>query len=68
MDAKIEALEIKLAHQEDTLEKLNEALVLQQSKLVALEKKLTLLVELIKESDHNTDDNKKITHEIPPHY
>ncbi len=68
IDNKIQALEIKLAHQEDSLLKLNDALIAQQLKIQSLEKKLTLLIDLIKDNRQVDDVANNIAHEIPPHY
>lgn len=69
MQDKIIALEIKLAHQEDTLDKLNKALADQQLQIQSLEKRLALLLDLIKETQDIIGSQDGITdHEIPPHY
>ncbi len=68
--AQIAELEIKLAHQEDTIEQLNDALVAQQFKIQGLEKKLDLLLDLLKElkSSGGGEGSAETMHEVPPHY
>lgn len=69
MQDKIIALEIKLVHQEDTLDKLNKALVDQQLQIQSLEKRLVLLLDLIKETQDIVGSQGKLgDHEVPPHY
>ena len=65
--ARIEALEIKSAYQEDTIEKLNQVIIEQEARASAVEQKMQLLIgklrELQPEAATSFDEQ-----EIPPHY
>jgi SlyX protein len=60
-------IEIKLTHQEDTIEKLNQVVCLQQKKIDHLEAICEALIRHVKElSDSATEQ--RTTNEPPPHY
>ena len=64
-DKRIDALEAKLAFQEDTIAALNNALVGQQSRIDRLEKTLQLAVREIEDLRGDPDPARD---EPPPHY
>ena len=65
-DKKIEALEERIAFQEDTLQKLDDAMADQQKQLMDLERKIAMLIEQLQKVESSlpqaTGDEK------PPHY
>ncbi len=66
-DDRLVNIEIKLAHQEDTLSSLNEALTSQQAQVSRLQSLLETLVEKVKalsEEAHGESGDE----ERPPHY
>ena len=61
----MEALEIRLAFQDDLLQKLDNALASQQQQLMALEHRIKILTEQLKKVDLWPGEEE---HEPPPHY
>jgi SlyX protein len=64
-DARLDAIETKLAFQEDTLQQLHEALVAQQARIDQLEAMLELLIEQQRSGDA---DAAALPEPPPPHY
>jgi uncharacterized coiled-coil protein SlyX len=65
--ARIEALEIRIAHLENSLQQLSDALYLQQRELARVsERNRQLLAQLESQADPAGDAATRI--EIPPHY
>ena len=65
--ARIEALEIRIAHLENSLQQLSDALYLQQRELTRVsERNRQLLAQLEAQADPAGDAATRI--EIPPHY
>ena len=64
---RIEALEIKSAYQEDTIEKLNTVVIEQEARLNACEQKMKLLMDKLKELQPESAASFD-QQEIPPHY
>ena len=62
---RVTELEIKVAFQEDTIAHLNDALVAQQDRVGALERRVDALIETIARLQPAADPN---AHEPPPHY
>jgi SlyX protein len=60
-------IELKLTHQEDTVDALNKIVYRQQKKIDELEKLLTALARQVKDSAHSTSE-RNLEHERPPHY
>ena len=60
-------IELKLTHQEDTVDALNQIVYQQQKKIDELEKLLTALVRQVKNSADNVGE-RNIENEKPPHY
>lgn len=65
--SRLEALEVKVAYQEDTIEQLNAVVIQQRDLLDAHELKLKLLTEKFRELQQS-DGNSFDVHEKPPHY
>ena len=63
-DERLTNLEIKFAHQDDFLEKLNEVVTLQQKTIERLEKEILDL----KGRENLVDQNRSLADEKPPHY
>lgn len=65
--ARIEALEIKSAYQEDTIEQLNQVIIEQEARVSLVEQKMQLLIGKLKElqPEASTSFDEQ---EIPPHY
>jgi len=61
---RLEALETKLAFQEDTITQLNDALVAQQSRIDLLEARIGQLVEALRALEDGDDTPES----PPPHY
>jgi SlyX protein len=61
-------IELKLTHQEDTVDALNKIVYLQQKKIDELEKLLLALVRQIKDSANNSSSERSVENERPPHY
>jgi SlyX protein len=64
-DARLEALESKLAFQEDTVAQLNDALIAQQSRIDRLETLVKLLAEQVRATP---EDAPGVPEPPPPHY
>jgi SlyX protein len=60
-------IEIKLTHQEDTVEKLNQVVCRQQQKIDHLEALCEALIRHVKELSDNAAEQ-RTTDEPPPHY
>ncbi len=65
-DARIETLEIKLAHLERALQELSDVLYRQQQRLDAHEARFQRLIEGVEAGDSPAGADTKF--EIPPHY
>ena len=65
-DARLEALEIKIAYQEQTIAQLNEVILEQQRRLDQLESIYQLLREKLRSLEEPGADPD--AHELPPHY
>ncbi|MFC3122611.1 SlyX family protein [Agaribacter flavus] len=64
---RLDYLEVKVAYQEDTIEKLNQTLVEQQQMIEKMERKMTIVSDKLKSiqiSEMPSADQV----EIPPHY
>ncbi len=64
-EARITELEIRVAFQEDTINQLNDALVAQQTRVDALERRVGMLLDSLKRMQDGADP---FAHEPPPHY
>jgi len=64
-DPRLEALETKVAFQEDTIQQLNDALVAQQHRIDQLEALLRVLAEQFGTSQEPTE---QLVEPPPPHY
>jgi SlyX protein len=62
---RIEALEMRIAYQDDTLETLNETITAQWKQIDALTRQMEELRERLQEAESNTAAP---TNERPPHY
>ncbi|MEM0912389.1 MAG: SlyX family protein [Pseudomonadota bacterium] len=67
LQERIEALEIKSAYQEDTIDKLNTVIIEQEGRINTCERTMKLLVDKLKELQPNTSASFD-QQEIPPHY
>ncbi len=63
----LEALEIKIAYQDDTIESLNQTIIQQQDKIQNIEYVLNKLIEKMKSMSSN-DVAIQQEVELPPHY
>jgi len=61
-------IELKLTHQEDTVDALNKIVYEQQKKIDELEKLLTTLARQIKDTANSISEQRNIENERPPHY
>ena len=61
-------IELKLTHQEDTVDALNKIVYEQQKKIDELEKLLTTLARQVKDTANSVDEQRSIENERPPHY
>ena len=64
LTARIEALEIRIAYQDDTVETLNETITAQWQKIDALTRMMAGLNERLQEAETST----AVGNEPPPHY
>ncbi|UYG08170.1 SlyX family protein [Halomonas sp. M4R1S46] len=72
LDSRLEALESRIAHQEDWLDTLDRAVAQQERRLMHLERLSALMQEKIREQQlARQDDEAAAPHpqdEVPPHY
>ncbi|MFJ9451838.1 MULTISPECIES: SlyX family protein [unclassified Herbaspirillum] len=61
-------IELKLTHQEDTVDTLNKIVYEQQKKIDELEKLLTALARQVKDAANSASEPRSIENERPPHY
>ena len=61
-------IELKLTHQEDTVDALNKIVYEQQKKIDELEKLLTALARQVKDDANSVSEPRGIENERPPHY
>ena len=61
-------IELKLTHQEDTVDALNKIVYEQQKKIDELEKLLTALARQVKDAANSISEPRNIENERPPHY
>ncbi|MFL9880065.1 SlyX family protein [Herbaspirillum rhizosphaerae] len=61
-------IELKLTHQEDTVDTLNKIVYEQQKKIDELEKLLTTLARQVKDTANSISEQRSIENERPPHY
>lgn len=61
-------IELKLTHQEDTVDALNKIVYEQQKKIDELEKLLTALARQVRESANSAGEQRTPDNERPPHY
>ena len=61
-------IELKLTHQEDTVDALNKIVYEQQKKIDELEKLLTTLARQVKDAANSVSEQRNIENERPPHY
>lgn len=66
-DERIINLEIRFAHQDDFLEKLNHVVILQQQTIERLEKEVLDLKRNVN-SSNGADSNRTLADDKPPHY
>ena len=64
--ARIELLESKVAFQDDTIEQLNQSLIVLNNTMLAIRGDLLLLAEKLNNANESTTDSTQV--EIPPHY
>ena len=65
LSERIDALEARLMFQDDTIETLNQTIMMQWREIEALKRQIALLGERLEEAETNTDGP---TNEPPPHY
>ena len=65
-DARIDALEMRIAYQDETIENLNQALTAQWEQIDALKREIARLMERIATAENNL--GAPAGHEPPPHY
>jgi SlyX protein len=65
LSERIDALESRLAYQDQTIEQLNETITAQWKQLGALARQLTALTERLQEAEGNAPSS---ANERPPHY
>ncbi|WP_034296147.1 SlyX family protein [Herbaspirillum sp. RV1423] len=61
-------IELKLTHQEDTVDTLNKIVYEQQKKIDQLEKLLSALARQVKDTANSISEQRTIENEKPPHY
>ncbi|MGJ5179831.1 SlyX family protein [Bradyrhizobium oligotrophicum] len=62
---RIDALEMRLTFQDDTIETLNQTITAQWREIDALKRQIALLIERLADVQGNTEGPR---HEPPPHY
>ena len=67
LQTQIEALEVKLAYQEDTIDTLNQTVIEQSDKLMQLESVVKQVLDKLKSANLN-DQGINDGVELPPHY
>ena len=67
-DARLTELEIKLTLAEDTVDRLNDVVVAQQSRIDALVHEVARLARLLQERTGDEPSLRSLRDEIPPHY
>jgi SlyX protein len=67
LSERIDALESRLAYQDQTIEQLNETITAQWKQIDALTRQLTTLSERLQEAEANTPAS-ATANERPPHY
>lgn len=65
-DARLDAMEMRLAYQDDTIDKLNAAITAQWEKIDMLTRQVSDLRDRLREAEHNAPAAPG--HEPPPHY
>ena len=65
LNARIDALEVRLSYQDETIEQLNQTITAQWKQIDALRRQLTALAERLQEADANAPAP---ANERPPHY
>ncbi|MGJ4942271.1 SlyX family protein [Bradyrhizobium sp. HKCCYLS1011] len=65
LSERIDALEARVMFQDDTIETLNQTVMVQWREIEALKRQIALLGERLEEAEANTDGP---TNEPPPHY
>ena len=68
VDARLTALEIKASLAEDTMDRLNEVVIAQQSRIDALVHEVARLARLLQERSGDEPAFRSLRDEIPPHY
>jgi SlyX protein len=64
ISARLEALEMRIAYQDDTVETLNETITAQWKQIDALTRQIAGLGERLEDAESNTS----VRNEPPPHY
>lgn len=67
-DSRLEAVESKLAFQEDLIESLNEVVARQDREILALKQRLSELAAKIEDLAAASPGGAGLDHEPPPHY
>ncbi len=67
-DARLEALESKVAFQEDTIQQLNDVIIEQDGRIHALETSLRLVLENLRDLGTGTELEIDKQDDPPPHY
>lgn len=65
-DSRLEALESRIAHQDQTIQDLSQELFAQQRQLDQLQRHTRLLAQRLEEARHGVTD--AVSDERPPHY
>jgi SlyX protein len=68
VDARLTELEIKASLAEDTVDRLNEVVIAQQSRIDALVHEVARLARLLQEGSGDASASRSLRDEIPPHY
>ncbi|MBT3461888.1 MAG: SlyX family protein [Gammaproteobacteria bacterium] len=64
----VDRLEMKIAFQEDLLQKLDDAVVVQQQQILLLEDQVRVLSEQLQQIATTRSDAMSVVDEPPPHY